>query len=149
VVEADGSPVGFLTSAVRNVMRLVDVLPTAYLVGIVSILVSSRNQRLGDLAAGTLVVRDRLGSRRPRRTGPAPVPAHADTGAWDVSGVTVEELVAVRRFLERRHELTPEARNSLGSELASALRPKVAGVPETVEGESFLERLAAAKQARA
>jgi hypothetical protein len=147
VVNTDGSPVGFLTSAVRNVMRIIDILPTAYLVGIVSILVSSRNQRLGDHAAGTLVVRDRFAVTGPGVDTATPSPPR-ELAAWDVSGVSTEELIAVRRFLERRHDLTPEARTSLGGDLASALRPKVAGVPDTVQGEAFLEHLAAAKQAR-
>ena len=83
-------------------MRLVDILPTFYLVGIVSILATARNQRLGDLAAGTLVVRERLGAQA-RRTGPARAAAGSgsETAAWDVSAITGDELAAVRRFLEQ------------------------------------------------
>jgi uncharacterized RDD family membrane protein YckC len=150
VVRSEGSPVGFLTSAVRNVLRLIDFLPTLYVVGIVTILASPRNQRLGDLAAGTLVVRERLGAQ-PRRWRPEDVGASArgpGWSSWDVSGVTRDELVAIRRFLERRHELTPEARARLGAELAAALRPRVPGIPEIMQGETFLEQLAAAKRAR-
>ena len=149
VVREDASPVTFVPSAVRNVMRLIDFLPSFYLVGIVSILATRMNQRLGDLAAGTLVVRERhaAGARAPRLDASA---ARAALGweAWDVSGVTREEALAVRRFLDRRHELTREARSRLAQELSSALRPRVPGVPETVQGEGFLERLAAAKRAR-
>jgi uncharacterized RDD family membrane protein YckC len=150
VVRSDGSPIGFLTSAVRNVLRLIDILPSFYVVGIVSILATARNQRLGDLAAGTLVVRERLGASsrqwRPEEVGsPSRGPGWS---TWDVSGITRDEVVAVRRFLDRRYELTPEARTRLGDELAAALRPRVAGVPNSVEGESFLEQLAAAKRAR-
>ena len=53
-------------SLARNLMRLVDVLPSSYLVGLVSMLVTAEGKRLGDLAAGTIVVRiDRLPSVRP------------------------------------------------------------------------------------
>jgi uncharacterized RDD family membrane protein YckC len=149
VVRSDGSPVGFLTSAVRNVMRLIDILPTFYLVGIVSILATARNQRLGDLAAGTLVVRERLGAGVRRwRPEELSAPASAGWAGWDVSGVSRDEILAVRRFLERRHELTRDARTRLADELAAALRPRVPAVPDTVQGETFLEQLAAAKQAR-
>jgi hypothetical protein len=65
-----------------------------------------------------------------------------------VSAVAAAEVAAVRRFLDRRYELTYEARNKLAIELEDALRPKVAGVPDQVRGESFLEQLAAAKAAR-
>jgi len=148
VVRLGGEPVGFVSSAVRNLLRLVDSLPGIYAVGAVSILFSHRNQRLGDLAAGTLVVRER---RAPLPAGlpTAPDFAVADRyAAWDVSGVTSFELVTVRRFLERRWQLDPNARGRLGWELAERLRPKVAGAPPDLHPEQFLEALAEAKASR-
>jgi uncharacterized RDD family membrane protein YckC len=146
VVRLDGSPVAFFTSAIRNVLRLIDILPGGYLVGIAAILLTSRNQRLGDLAAGTLVVRERTehpalqGMRRAQPLPPA--------DAWDVTGVSAAELAAVRGFLTRRGELTFEARHRLAGDLAGALRTKVVGAPENLGSEAFLERLAAAKLPR-
>ncbi|MDP8991598.1 MAG: RDD family protein [Actinomycetota bacterium] len=162
VVRTAGAPVSFLTSAVRNLLRLVDFLPSAYGVGMIAILASSRNQRLGDMAAGTLVVRERRaprpGSRAadssvsppPSRPEPATVwegaaPAHE---GWDVSSVTAEELATVRRFLDRRPYLTPDARGRLAWELASRLRPKVTGPSEDLHPETFLAEVAAAKSER-
>jgi uncharacterized RDD family membrane protein YckC len=149
VVRVDGSPVTFFTSAIRNVLRLVDILPGMYLVGIVTIVVTRRNQRLGDVAAGTLVVRERTEQRSLRElrmTQPQPVPA---AYAWDVTAVTSDELVAVRAFLSRRDDLTFEARYRLAADLAGALRPKVVGAPENLSSEAFLEKLAVAKLPRA
>ena len=148
VVRVDGSPVTFLISAARNLLRLVDILPTGYLIGIVSILVTSKNQRLGDVAAGTLVVRERTAAPAPAPRAQTAAATPVDAAVWDVSAVTVEELVAVRAFLARRQQLTYEARAQLAQELAGALRQKVAGVPDGVDGEPFLEQLAAAKSAR-
>lgn len=151
VVRLDGSPVRFLTSATRNILRLIDILPFLYFVGIVSILVTSRNQRLGDLAAGTLIVRERLGGARPDAFATAAAQAPSPDGdwqAWDVGGVTAEELVAVRSFLERRNELTVEARSQLAGELAEGLRRKVPGMVEDGPPETFLESLVAAKEHR-
>jgi uncharacterized RDD family membrane protein YckC len=149
VVRLGGEPVGFLASAVRNLLRIVDMQPGfVYAVGAVTILFSQRNQRLGDLAAGTLVVRER---RAPLPFARPAVPdfATADRyAAWDVSGVTAFELVTVRRFLERRWQLDPGARNRLGWELAERLRPKVAGSPPNLHPEQFLEALAEAKASR-
>src|SRR5262249_16919415 len=68
VVRVGGDAEGFLTAAVRNFLRIVDFLPAFYVVGVTSILATSRNQRLGDLAAGTIVVRE----RRPAGTPAAP-----------------------------------------------------------------------------
>jgi uncharacterized RDD family membrane protein YckC len=56
VVEADGRPVGWSASTVRNLLRFADFLPFGFLAGLLSMLASTRAQRLGDLAAGTLVV---------------------------------------------------------------------------------------------
>ena len=146
VVLEDGGPVTFPASAVRNVLRLIDLLPGTYLVGIASILVSSRNQRLGDHAAGTLVVRERkamppeLQLRSYRRDVSAP--------AWDTSGISADELAAVRSYLARKDSLTANARVQLASELAARLRPKVGGGVANEPPELFLERLVAAKAER-
>ena len=148
VVRTGGRPVGFVTSAIRNVLRLVDFLPSAYGLGMAVVFASKRNQRLGDIAAGTVVVRERKGGRR------APTPAEptgisVDASGWDVSGVSAEEIATVRRFLERRGDLLPDARRRLASDLTARLLPKVAGAPPGTEVEAFLEALSAAKAARA
>jgi uncharacterized RDD family membrane protein YckC len=58
VLRDDGRPVDLLSSAIRNVVRLIDGLPLSYLPAMISILVTKKNQRLGDLAASTIVVRE-------------------------------------------------------------------------------------------
>lgn len=57
VVTDDGEPIDYREAAIRTVMRIVDALPVLYLVGIIVIVVTDRNQRLGDLVADTVVVR--------------------------------------------------------------------------------------------
>ena len=57
VVSEDGLPVSFGASLVRNLLRSADILPSSYTTGLVTMLVSKRTQRLGDIAAGTVVVR--------------------------------------------------------------------------------------------
>lgn len=147
VVKKGGTPVGFLASALRNVLRIVDSLPGFYLVGILSVMFTANNQRLGDLAAGTIVVRERRQSTAlPLAAAPAPAPA--DSALYDVSAISAEELATVRRFLERRTTLTPEARNRLARDMATRLGPKVVGPARQWEPEAFLEYLVAAKAAR-
>jgi uncharacterized RDD family membrane protein YckC len=146
VVREDGSPVTLPSSAVRNVLRLVDILPAWYLVGMTSIFVTRRNQRLGDLAGGTLVIRDRkrlpAELRLPQSTVPPPA-------TWDTSAIGPQELEAVLAFLARRDDLTPDARLQVATELATRLRPKVGGPVGGETAELFLERLAVAKRERA
>ena len=150
VVRIDGAPVGFVTSAVRNLLRVVDFLPGMYGVAIVSVLASSRNQRLGDMAAATLVVREKQARSRPSPLTAWQAAARPWTSGegWDVSAVTAEELATVRRFLDRRGGLTAEARSRLAGELTLRLWPKVVGPAEGMHPEAFLEDLAAAKAAR-
>ena len=148
VVRVAGSPVRFLTSTIRNVLRLIDI-QFFYLVGITSILVTKRNQRIGDLAAGTLVVRERLAAIPPSRFAQVSAPQpQGEWQNWDVGGVTAEELSAVRAFLARRHELTPEARQLLADELANGVRRKVPGLSADEPSEALLLRLVAAKEQR-
>ena len=141
VVRESGAPVSFGASAVRNVLRMIDLLPGMYLVGIFSILVTGRNQRLGDLAAGTLVVRD----RRPLPTEYNPSYL-VQTPAWDTGAIRAEELDAVTAFLARRFELSPGARLQVAAEFATRLRPRVGGLVEGESDEIFLERLVASKR---
>ncbi len=161
VMRAGGTPVGFITSAVRNLLRIVDFLPGFYAVGMISILATQRNQRLGDLAAGTLVVRD------PARSAPKPppmphpgiypppparpaatAPLDPSLQAWDVSSVSTEDMAAVRSFLARRHTLEPGPRWNLAQEMYRRLQSKVSGAPANLHPEVFLEMLFAAKSER-
>jgi uncharacterized RDD family membrane protein YckC len=148
VVRTEGQPVNFITSAIRNVLRVVDWLPFSYAAGAVSILVTSHNQRLGDLAAGTIVVRARKPARTPIVAATSTAVLPADLAAWDTTAITAEELAAVRSFLERRNDLELGVRNALAATLASGLRGKVAGAPPEYSGERFLEALVVAKGAR-
>ena len=115
------------------------------MIGAATILATRKNQRLGDVAAGTLVVRDRRAKAAPSREAAV---APAETAAWDTSAITAEEVAAVRRFLERRFEIEPAARAELARAFATRLWPKVAGAREGLDAEHFLTLLVAAKMAR-
>jgi len=153
VVTLDGDPVGFIAVAVRNILRLVDSLPSFYLVALVAAATSPRGQRLGDMAAGTLVVRERIsstgdGHRRSLAARPEAHPAGSwDTGSWDTSAVTADDVATLRSFLERRFTIEPAARSRLAAQLAAALRPKVVG-GQHLEPEAFLEHIVAVKEDR-
>lgn len=148
VVRSGGRPITFVPSCVRNVMRLVDILPILYGIGVISIFITTRNQRLGDLAAGTLIVRERPGGVRERSAPHELAVVRAGEDGWDVSAVSARDVGTVRQFLGRRAELDAGARAELAGELERRLRPLVAGAPEHLGAEEFLERLAAAKADR-
>lgn len=148
VLRGDGRPVDFLSSAVRNILRLVDFLPLFYVTGAVMIVVTRQHQRLGDIAAGTIVVRERRASAPTAPfTAPAALPDQSYL-TWDVSGVSADEVSTVRRFLERRYSLTAAARYQLAWDLSARLRVKVTGPHDAWPPEPFLEAIVAAKDAR-
>lgn len=146
VVRVEGHPVTFLSSAVRNILRPIDFLPSAYLLGAVVILATRKNQRIGDVVAGTLVVR--AGARGSRSSG-APRPVYEGSGtSWDTSRISDDELALVRQFLERRVDIDAAVRTQLAGTLAERLRPKVTGAPPELRGEQFLHALVANKLGR-
>lgn len=142
VLMMSGGSVSFTASAVRNIMRIVDVWGTVLIAGVVTILVTKRNQRLGDLAAGTIVVRERRDAGVMSVIGEAPA-AHAGI---DVTAVTASELATIRDFLGRRERLAPDARARVAHTLADGVAGKIGGiVPGSLESERLLETIVAAK----
>jgi uncharacterized RDD family membrane protein YckC len=150
VLEADGTRIGWRASAVRNAMRLIDGPLTGFLAGTVSTVVTTRSQRVGDLAAGTVVVRERLPIEAREIAPEAGGDRDAELGPSDTAAVRDEEVAAVSDFLARREGLLPAARRRLAATLADGLRPRVAGgVLELEDAEQFLERLLAERRTRA
>ena len=144
VLGVDGEPVGFGPSMVRNLLRLVDLFPVLPILGPIAILVSDRNQRIGDLAARTLVVRL---ERSHHTAAPMPVLDPRATN-WDVSGVVAADLDLARRFIARRSDLTAPKREEHAAVIATRLRARVPGLPADVANEWLVEQVLAAKTAR-
>jgi len=148
VVRAGGRPITFVRSSLRNILRIIDFLPAFYAIGMTAIFVSGNNQRLGDMAAGAHVLRDRHGDRARGAAPTTYTPIDPGPAAgWDVSAVSAGDVATVRAFLERRDTLDPTARASIAAELATRLRPRVGGAAEPAN-ETFLALLVAAKAQR-
>jgi hypothetical protein len=150
VVRSGGQPVGFLASLIRNALRLIDFLPSSYLLGGILIVATQQNQRLGDIAAGTLVVREgaaaaTVGNWSSWSRPTVPLEAVAD---WDVSAVTPAEVAAARQFLDRRLTLPGDTRYRLSWELAQRVGSKVTGIPQGAHPEYVLEGIIVAKDHR-
>lgn len=147
VAGGQGEPIGVLTSAIRNILRIVDFLPAFYAAGVISMVSTGRDQRLGDLAAGTIVVRDRFPGLTSAIGAPATVPAEA-VATWDVSALDPIDLSTIHQFLDRRLALPIPVRAHFASELAARVGPKVVGAPYGTHPEYLLEGVVVAKQAR-
>ena len=148
VVTKEGAPVRFRHAAVRALLGLVDFGVGSGFFAVLFILFTRDNQRLGDLVAGTLVLRERSGLAAPAPVSFAPpLGLEAYAATLDTSRLTTAEYQAVRTFLLRAASLPPGPRASLALQLASPLAarlrpPPPAGVPP----EAFLRCVAAASQ---
>lgn len=146
VVTDSGGAVGFSAAAIRNLVRIVDFLPGVYAVGAVTIFISPLDQRLGDLAARTLVIRDRR-ARPPSLATRLPA-THQSDALWDVSAVTEQEAGLIRRYVERADSLGTARRTQLAEQITSRIRPKVGAPRHITDPDEFLRRVLAEKLAR-
>ena len=138
VVTLDGGPIGFGAAAIRNIMRLIDLLPGGYAVGAIAILATPHNQRLGDMAAGTVVIRERSTKVVPSVQS---VPIPSSYGRLDVTAVTAAEVALIRRYFERREALPGPRRLELAWDIARRISAKVALPGELTDPEGFLARV--------
>jgi uncharacterized RDD family membrane protein YckC len=172
VLRTDGRPVDPLSSAIRNVIRIVDGVSLAYIPGMLSVLLTRRNQRLGDLAAGTIVVREEPvddeaapgSSPAPEPAAPWPAPAWPATGdgagftppvapsasglALDLTAITAQDVVALRAFAARRTGLEDSVRTDLAARLAGAVRPRIGGATDGLGDEALIDAVLRGKADR-
>jgi uncharacterized RDD family membrane protein YckC len=150
VVTKEGAPVRFRHAAIRGLLGLVDFLVLGGFIAVVFILFTRDNQRLGDMVAGTLVLRERSALAPPAPVTFTPPPGLEHYSATlDPSGVGTEEYQAVRTFLVRAPSLPPGPRSALAWQLASPLAARLRPPPPAgVSPELYLHCLAAAYQQR-
>jgi uncharacterized RDD family membrane protein YckC len=150
VVTVEGAPIAPRHAFIRSALGLVDfMVPPGGLFAVLVALPSPRNQRLGDLVAGTMVLRERTAAPAPAAVWFNPPPGlEAYTASIDVSGVTAGQLSLARSFLLRTFELSPEARQALALRMAAPLAVQVGHPPAGVPPEPFLVCVVAAHQRR-
>jgi uncharacterized RDD family membrane protein YckC len=130
VVRDDGGPVRFRHALIRGLLGAVVELPgiTLFTASILSSLMSERGQRLGDRAAGTVVIQERVPTRAMGIVMmPAPLAPWAST--LDLSRVGNDLAMAIRGFFERAGELSPQARDQLGQSLTTAVLAAISPAP--------------------
>src|SRR6266568_9489506 len=143
VIKDSGRPLTPAESIGRNLMRIVDWLPAFYAVGIVCAMLTRGNKRLGDLVAGSLVVRESSFSdlKSGWQSSQAPSgPAFSPLGAGRLSA---QECSLIDSFLNRRFDLEPDVRFRMADEIFRRLKPKLTLPAEnTLSTERILEALA-------
>jgi uncharacterized RDD family membrane protein YckC len=147
VVREGGRPITFVNSAIRNLIRIVDFLPAFYGIGVIVMFIDRRARRLGDLAGGTLVVKERRGVTLESLTAPAAAPpvqpglALQQPTLPNVHLLNDQDYTLIQEFLRRRGELGHDARMRLGAQLASGLQARL-GLPQGGDAERFLQYVA-------
>lgn len=152
VIREDGRPITFWEASVRNLLRTLDMMPAPfYSIGLISVFVSSSDQRVGDMVAGTVVVRERE----------AEAPAFAEVFASpvsdpalrrsfkpvdfvaDINVLTESEIEVVETFLRRRWDLADMARQWMAWRVALPIMYKLRPTYDlsTFTYEGFLEEL--------
>lgn len=153
VLKTSGYPITVVDAVIRNLVRFADLLPGFYGVGLITMFFSPQARRLGDYAAGTVVVRERSAVRLSDMA-PVSPPKSPDIAAplalgavdpeevgWDLRALTPRHSQLIDSFLERAPTLQDAARLRLGDEIATRVADQV-GARHPLNAVRFLERIA-------
>jgi uncharacterized RDD family membrane protein YckC len=161
VIQRSGRAIGLFESMARNLVRYVDQIPFFYAVGVIAMFSTRQHQRLGDLVAGTLVVRDRetetpswgeSGSRTFTASLITATPMQEPhtlltLPATGIAKLAAGDLEVLEGFFARRLDMSLETRRALAARIAMAIQAKSGlEAPPDVSVETFLE--ATARQLR-
>ncbi len=136
VVRDGGYPIDFASSAIRNLIRVGEATLGFYAMSAVACIVSAENKRLGDMAAGTVVVRNsRIDSLEALL---------AQSGEVPRSPLLSErEHALIEQFVARRKSLSPSVRTQLAMRIADLVRSRVTSDLQRLDDEEMLVRLSA------
>jgi uncharacterized RDD family membrane protein YckC len=155
VIKENGRSIDFFSAAIRNIVRILDMLPGIYAFGVISMFFSPAYKRIGDYAAGTIVVKeyrpDPPDGAKPRKgrssrdadwSGATPFRENAEEAEREtvpgvsiegIGRVTREEYEAARRFLDRRGELPDGIANDLAKKISLPILDRLEMTPEDLE----------------
>ncbi|WP_217586320.1 RDD family protein [Lentibacillus saliphilus] len=133
VIQENGHSITLLSSFIRNLIRLIDALPTGYFIGIMMIFLHPQHKRLGDLAAGTIVVHERHGKKGRLSPTEKEIKSRGLTKdsplleGVDLNAFGEKEWKLIKAYALRFPQLTSSKRFEMTRKLATAFSPKFAG----------------------
>ncbi|WP_328507028.1 RDD family protein [Streptomyces sp. NBC_00391] len=149
VVRDDGGPIRFRHALVRGAVGVVEILMTFGVVACIASLVSARGRRLGDVFAGTLVVRERVPAGQAAFVHPPPPWLAGQFSELDLSAVPDGLWLAIRQYLTRMRQLDPHVGAAMAERLASDLAARTgAPAPYGVPPGAYLAAVVHERQAR-
>jgi uncharacterized RDD family membrane protein YckC len=142
VIKDTGRPLTPAEAIGRNLMRIVDFLPSLYAVGVVTTLLNKQNKRLGDLLVGSLVVRESSFSELKPVWQPAQPTANLTAAPLGAAQLTPEDAALIESFLHRRLDLPPDVRYRMAEQIFRRIQPKLTlPADNSLSVESVLEAL--------
>ncbi|MFG3251961.1 RDD family protein [Streptomyces sp. NPDC048187] len=149
VVRDDGGPIRFRHSLVRGLIGVIEILMTLGVIACVASLVSARGRRLGDVFAGTLVVRERVPSSSAGSMPPPPPWLAGRFAGLDLSAVPDDLWLAVRQYLTRMGQLDPRIGWAMAERLAADVAARTgAPVPREIPPPAYLAAVLQERQVR-
>ncbi|MFJ8534470.1 RDD family protein [Streptomyces sp. NPDC093591] len=149
VVRDDGGPIRFRHALVRGLIGVIEILMTLGVVAVIASLVSARGRRLGDVFAGTLVVRERVPLARTGFVPPPPPWLAGRFSGLDLSAVPDGLWLAIRQYLMRMQQLDPQVGWSMAERLATDLAARTGTpAPQGVPPAAYLAAVLQERQAR-
>ncbi|MFF8608689.1 RDD family protein [Streptomyces sp. NPDC015346] len=149
VVRDDGGPIRFRHALVRGAIGVVEILMTFGVVACIASLVSERGRRIGDVFAGTLVVRERVPAARTAAVPPPPPWLVGRFSQMDLSAVPDGLWLEIRQYLTRMRQLDPAVGRRLAERLADELVARTGTPPPPgVPAAEYLAAVVGERQAR-
>jgi len=141
VIKDSGRAITGFEALTRNLLRIIDQLPGIYAVGVITMLCNRHSKRLGDFAAGTVVVRETHNETWLPNWSASGL---ADAPLYDVTRLSVADLEVIEMYLQRRLDLSPAVRAETAQRLCRRLGDKLGVAPEQITiTDNFLEAVAA------
>lgn len=149
VVRDDGGPIRFRHALVRGAVGVVEILMSFGVIGCIASLVSARGRRIGDVFAGTLVVRERVPAARMTTVPPPPPWLVGRFSELDLSAVPDDLWLAIRQYLTRMRQLDAGVGHAMAERLAGDLATSTGTpAPQGVPAGAYLAAVVNERQAR-
>ncbi|MBI4322392.1 MAG: RDD family protein [Chloroflexi bacterium] len=146
IVRDDGGPITATAAVIRNVVRLADFLPAYYIIGVVVMLIDKKGRRLGDMAAGTICIKERrdasIGGLAPRTP---PEEKTAEEALVDALGLSREEAEVAMAYLLLRREMAEVPASPLAARIATHVATRLGVRVDDESAQGFLDRVAEAE----
>lgn len=143
VVHQSGRPMTAIECIGRNLMRAIDILPSVYGVGLITMMCNAQNRRLGDYIAGTIVVHEKAIESVSPSWGEQPEKTTTEAMQPELRKLSSDELVLIETYLNRRYEIDQVTRTTTAQRIVEMISNK-SGIPKPPDqrDDDFLEAIA-------